>query len=456
MKLRITVILCFLVAIVLSSCKDLPSKGMVPQDFANELSEFVAYNQWNVVDNYDVLTDEVDLYVDYSTCVAEAGKSDYYRTVHPVIVDCNPNYHSIKGSKIKFETNNRQQVYQLLNSVTEINYADIKSAIDTIVCRNNHAVLVTDGEYFLKGRVLDNLNNPYLSDSFRKWTQRGFDIYIYSEPYLESGRFNKFRYYIFFTDDRVENNIRERFDRSAPQGSNVPNYRISSKMPQVTRSKNYPEINISLSPNTDLKYNGANYDIQEYYTKWDKIYKYVLDNAYDDEGNVLESGDYILKGLKIKDMSNNAFKIEDLKVVTYNIGESFAAYQLAKLNEEELPAVTPLANGTKLFKIDEDLFNETGCIALYLNKGAEYDGLLSTPNLLKVDIMVDKVSENFTQNNDVNSQFQWQSISGSQSGLFNTSLYESIRQVLLDPNTNPLSNSKSNVIYTVYISTYGL
>lgn len=455
MKLKFTFIYCCLTVFALTSCKKLASDGMVSQDFANELTEFVVYNDWVQKEQTDTLSSEIDLFVDYSTCVSEAKMSDYYRTVHPVIVDCNPNFYSIKGRRIKYETNNRQQVYQLLNTVSEVNYADIKSAVDQIVVGNNHAVLITDGEYFLQGGVLDNLNNPYLSNSFRKWMQRGLDIHIYSEPYFESGKHNKFRYYIFFTDDKIENNICARFDRSAPASSNVAKFRLSSKKPQVIRSADYPQINISLSPNNDLKQNGVNYDIQEYYTEWDKIYKYVLDNAYDQDGNLLETGDYVVRGLFIKNMADNAFKINDLKVVTYNIGESFGSYGLAKINEEQ-PVKSKYSNGTDLFIVDKELFEKTGEIALYLNKDAIYDGLDSQPNLLKVDIVANNITENFTQNNKSNAQFQWKSISRSQSGLYNTSFYESIRQVLLDPNANPLNDSKSNVLYTIYISTYSI
>ena len=109
----------------------------------------------------------------------------------------------------------------------------------------------------------------------------------------------------------------------------------------------------------------------------------------------------------------------------------------------------------ELFTYDEDLFEETGEIALYLDKDNQYDGLGSYPNLLKVDIVAGEAEENISGNEEMGECFRWQSISGAQSGKYNTSIYESIRQVLLDPSMNPV-NRGEDVLYTIYMSTYSL
>ena len=57
-------------------------------------------------------TDSLDLYVDYSTCVADAKGSAYFNAVRPTFVHCSPNYYSIKGKNIKLETNDKQKVYE--------------------------------------------------------------------------------------------------------------------------------------------------------------------------------------------------------------------------------------------------------------------------------------------------------------------------------------------------------
>ena len=451
------IILAALIIPFICSCKSLASDDS--DDFAKDISSFIEFNNWGMGSRQSSLNETIDLYVDYSTCVSEAQKSAYYRTVHPVIVDANPSYYSIKGSNIKFETNNRQAVYQLLNTVKEVNYADIKGAVKKIVEGDNHAVLITDGEYYQpNSAVKDSQTNPYLADEFRKWLNRGLDIYIYSEPYLESGKHNKFRYYMFFTDDNCSNNIRERFQRSVPEQSDVKMFHLSGKRPAVIASSNYPVVDPSLSPNTQMNCKGNGYDVQEYYTEWDDIYNYLVDNASDERGNQIADGMPVARGLFVDNDHTNGYKVKDLTIRVTNIGNSFTAWRDARNaaqesddNSIEIPKAGQLPS-CKLFTYDKKLFEETGEIVLMLDKNNKYDGLMDTPNLLKVDIIADKVVENFTQNNEHNGSFQWYSI--TQNNQLNTSLYESIRLVLLDPNMNP--TRKDKVLYTIYMSTYGL
>lgn len=431
-------------------------------DFAADLKEFIEHNGFVQSAHQGALTEEIDLYVDYSTCVSEAMNSLYYRQVHPTIVDANPNYYSIKGSKITLETNNREKIYSLLNNVREVNYADILGAARRIVEGNNHAVLITDGEYYQKG-IRDNLTNPYLAPAIRTWLQRGLDIYIYSEPYVESGRHNKFRYYIFFTDASVENNIRERFQRSVPEQSDVKMFHLSGKRPMVARGEGYPKANGSLSLNEELKCSGYGWDAQEYYLGWEDIYNYLMTDAVAD-GSRLGDEDYFLRGLFVNNSETASFKVSKLSIRVTNLGEDWTEWMLVReqnrLNAEigepavALPTVEELSD-CALFCYDEKLFARTGEVALYLNPERSGEGLESDyPNLLKVDILAESVQENFSQNNEVNGNFQWSSI--TQNGMINTSLYESIRLVLLGPDMNPMRRTGDKVLYTVYMSTYSL
>uniref|UniRef100_UPI00405630D9 hypothetical protein n=1 Tax=Alistipes sp. TaxID=1872444 RepID=UPI00405630D9 len=460
MKLKQTLLLLMMPLVMVSCGGTLVSD--ISEDFSADLKAFIAYNGFEQAEAEGGLSSEVDLYVDYSTCVSEAMTSDYYRRVHPAIVDSNPNYYSIKGAKITFETNNREKIYNLLNNVREVNYADILGVVQKIVSGDNHAVLITDGEYYQKG-IRDNLTNPYLAPAIRTWLQRGLDIYIYSEPYLESGRYNKFRYYIFFTDASVENNIRERFQRSVPEQSNVKMFHLSGKRPQVILAKNYPTVNGSLSLNETLKCAGYGWDVQEYYSEWEDIYNYMLTEAILDGGR-LGDEDYLLRGLFVNNSETAGYKVSKLGIRVTNLGEDWMEYMAAieqnKLNAEmgepavELPKVEELMD-CELFRYDEKLFAQKGEIALYLNPENSGEGLEADyPNLLKVDIVAEEVVENFSQNNEVNGNFQWGSI--AQNGMINTSLYESIRLVLLDPSMNPVRRAEDRILYTIYMSTYSL
>ena len=107
-----------------------------------------------------------------------------------------------------------------------------------------------------------------------------------------------------------------------------------------------------------------------------------------------------------------------------------------------------------MFSIDEDLFEETGEIVLCIDE--DFDGIgdalsTETPNLLKVDFVITEASDNFSDKEEFNAAFKWNSISAAQGYAPNTSIYESISQVIKDPYFNPARNE--SVIYTVYIST---
>ena len=110
-----------------------------------------------------------------------------------------------------------------------------------------------------------------------------------------------------------------------------------------------------------------------------------------------------------------------------------------------------------LFTINEDVFEKTGEIMLYLDTDMDGTTLLTDgrPNLLKVDFIIDEAEENFTDNDDINKNFKWQSIQAANAGKYNTSLYESIRQALIDKKNNP-AKGKDPVVYTIYLNTCNL
>jgi hypothetical protein len=61
---------------------------------------------------------------------------------------------------------------------------------------------------------------------------RGLDVYVYSEPY-QSGKFMKNRYYMLFTDHRIDNNIQQIFSRNAPKDNNVKMVALSDKLSNI-------------------------------------------------------------------------------------------------------------------------------------------------------------------------------------------------------------------------------
>ena len=416
-----------------------------PADLSN-LEDFVKHS-------YPVqsqaLTDTVDLFIDYSSCVAQAKNSNWYNATHPSIVDCSPTFYSIKGNKIKKETSDRQQVYQLLNTITEVNNADIKSAVNMIVNSNHQAVLITDGEYFLSNASRDNLNNPYLAEEFRTWLTKGYDIYIYSEPYLENGRYEKFRYYMFFTDTKIKDNVYEKFARTVPADARVKLLHLNNGVPDITFAEDYPNINQALSPNPETTRHNSVMDVQEYLLSWSDM------NSYLKTGSINE--DYIFRGLFVNNRDENSYKINKVDAVVYQIYDQYTEFCDSLALEGNLPAAVPVSKLKKVknvFKVNDGIFEETGEIVLELSKN--FDGIgdrLSDehPNLLRVDFVVSEAKDNFSGNDGLNSSFKWMSMSRMHQNMLNTSIYQSISQTISDPKMNPAT--EKSVIYTVYINT---
>ena len=436
----------FLLAIV-----SIPLFSACGKYIIEDLSYLKEFVELNFPQTQTTINKDVDLYVDYSTCVAEAQKSEYFRKTHPAFVDCAPTFYSIKGSKITEETKDSQKVYQLLSTVKEVNNADIKQAVAKIVARDNQAVLITDGEYYMKDATRDNLNNPYLAEDFRTWLKKGYDIYIISEPYLESGKFSKFRFYFLFTDSKLPNNIYDRFVRSAPLNSAVKMLHLNNGAPKVSRKDKTQDINESLSPVEDNCSVYSTYEVQEYAVLWKDIKSFLA------TGSLKER--YLTRGIFVNLSEYDGYKIEAIEPVVYLIAEDYQEYvDSATVSAKVMPHAKKLIQVKDVFSIDKHSFEDDGEIVLTLDKN--FDGVGNTlssdwPNLLRVDFVVTKVSDNFSSNEELNSAFQWRSISSAQGGAMNTSILESVSQVLKDPDMSPV-DKETAVLYTIYLSTYSL
>jgi len=377
----------------------------------------------------------VDLYIDYSDCMTTATQSQYYMNVQPAIIACNPNYYSIKGGIIKFESNDKMKVHQLLNGIKNVDYSNLKGAVDSILKNNHEAILITDGEYYQKG-IGANLNNPYLADEFKEWLTRGLDIYVYSEPY-QSGKFMKNRYYMLFTDHRIDNNIQQIFSRNAPNNSNVKMVHLYSGIPGIKIGENGVRLNEQLLDTGE----GGIYSSQgfEWHTldaKWEDIYNYIA-KAEDGKDRIF------INGIKLVIGEEDAYRPEELEVKSYEISDVYSTF--------DSKAKKPIGLGEELddfLEIDEKAW-EKGDIVLKFDN--DFDGGCLNGiegNLLRIDICVKKSKENFTSNPAIGGKFQFESPYG-----LNTSIYESLKQTLLDPSISP--EKKGNpVIYTIYLNTY--
>ena len=383
----------------------------------------------------------VDLYIDYSDCMTTATQSQYYMNVQPAIIACNPNYYSIKGNDIKFETNDKMKVHQLLNGIQNVDYSNLKGAVDSILKNNHEAIIITDGEYYQKG-IGANLNNPYLADEFKEWLKRGLDVYVYSEPY-QSGKFTKNRYYMLFTDHRIDNNIQQIFSRNAPKDSNVKMIHLYSGIPGAKIADTGVILNEQLLDTGEGKvYPSQGFEWHILDAEWKDIYKYIK-NATNDDGEPVKGGDFFIKGIQLTVGEEDAYRPEEIEVKAYEISDAYTAF--------DPKAKKSIGLGEELddfLEIDEKAWKK-GEIVLKFEDDFDGEGLNgSEGNLLRIDICVKESKENFTSNPAIGDKFKFDSPYG-----LNTSVYESLKQTLLDPAISP--EKKGNpVIYTIYLSTY--
>ena len=377
----------------------------------------------------------VDLYIDYSDCMTTATQSQYYMNVQPAIIACSPNYYSIKGNDIKFESNDKMKVHQLLNGIQNVDYSNLKGAVDSILKNNHEAIIITDGEYYQKG-IGANLNNPYLADEFKEWLMRGLDIYVYSEPY-QSGKFTKNRYYMLFTDHRLENNIQQIFSRNAPKDNKVKMIHLYSGIPGVKIAETGVILNEQLLDTKEGKVfpsQGFEWHILD--GKWEDFYNFIA-KAEDKEDQIF------INGIKLTIGEEDAYRPEELEAKAYEISNAYTNF-----DPKAKKAVNLGKEIDDFLNIDEKAWKK-GEIVLKFDDDFEGDGLNGeNGNLLRIDICVKESKENFTSNPSIGDKFKFDSPYG-----LNTSVYESLKQTLLDPAISP--EKKGNpVIYTIYLSTY--
>ena len=332
------------------------------------------------------------------------------------------------------------KIHQLLNTITNVDYSNIKGAVDSIVSKNREAILITDGEFYQQ-YVGANLNNPYLADEFKKWLIAGHDIYVYSEPYISDG-FTKNRYYMLFTDHRLNNNIQQIFSRVAPQNAEVKMVHLYSGIPSAEVAEKGVIFNEQLLITPDSEVCSAmSFESHTMDATWDDVYEYVL-KATDDNGNPIKGGDFFLKGIKVDVSEADAYKPSEIEVKCYEISDIYESF------DPKSPKVTLPQPIKSIFVLDEEAWKK-GEIILKLDPSFDGSTLTGTSgNLLRIDICVKKSEENFSENEEIGGKFKFNSRWG-----FNTSIYESLKQTLKDPSINP-ENSGDPVIYTIYLSTY--
>ena len=442
-KVKLAVCLGVVIILATSCC----GNKVVTPESEKYLSEF--HEQYYGTEVDAIKGNSLVLYVDYSTCISLGQSSEFFKELLPSFSNAAKSYYSIEGDN--FVQHDADSTYNLLRTINNVDYADLKSAVNKMAEGDSESLLLTDGEYFQKNATRDNLRNPYMADAFKKWLLRGHDIYVISEPYVEpynGNLFNKKRFYIIFTDNRLSGNFYARIMQSATleKFPEVEIFHLSADHPSLlSQGENHSTVNPVLT--AKVTGNGG-YEIQSWPIDWKNGIEPLIISAVNQQtGEPLENGEPILNGIKVDRNSLGAFRITGVTAKVYNINNAYAAYSEAK-EANVKPNLTGFGpcEVENFIQLDEKEFGKHGEVVLYFNQmmydPSSLDG--SPCNYTKIDICVNKVEPIFDQ---YASQFEFQSITMPDEP--NVSVSASIKQCMTDPDVQQKVTKAP--IYTIYI-----
>lgn len=390
---------------------------------------------------------QLNLYVDYSTCCALGQNSRVFQDIAASLVSRTTAYYSIKGSAI---TREEGDVYTLLRNIKEVNFAELVQAANRMAAGNTESVLLTDGEYYTPSIAKGHDNDPYLANAFKTWILKGHDIYIISEPYIENNKgtnYNKKRFYILFTDDRMENNIHDRIARTVDftQYPEVDEFHIAATHPHLMGNENN-----SSQPNEILQSKTKGYgtfEIEDWEgCDWGTIEDLIVNAVDENSGEPLPLGATITE-MGLDKNSFGCYRINELGVKAYDINQEYYDFYSSIENGEKMVrndySPVELEN---FIQIDKAEFDKHSKINIHFNPEWFDPRVLSgNPyNYLKIDIMVKDVKEIFSAHED---KFTFESI--SQPGNLNISVASSIKQCLAD--NDVIKKMYGQTIYTIYV-----
>ena len=363
-------------------------------------SHLNAFHEAYFSETTDVIeTHHVSLYVDYSTCVKDAQEkgSPFFDAIKPWITEDRyvKEFYAVR-QKVNKESG---RVYDLLNTtVEEIEGADIKTAAETIAEGNTEGILITDGEYYIKGNSLFNENSTWMSTAIKTWLLKGHEIYIFAEPYKEKGKYDKKRYYFIFTDTRFTGNIFDFINSNinASEYTDVKQYHLTANPSHYsinfnTGNTSTPHSILNCKPSKPT--NNSRYEVQIWEKReWKDIYRFIV-KASDNMGN----GKAVITGLTLdKNASGGCFRINDIDVRVSNISKQYQVFCRAIDSGQEPKQIASqehidLKYADNFFTIDRDDFIKHSNINVYFDRNNFASSLLYNKkcgNLLKIDFVV--------------------------------------------------------------------
>lgn len=430
-----------IVAVIISRCKS-------NSNFEISFEEVSNIHKRSITDRESSLGQKTVLYLDHSTCVIDAvNNSKVWKAVFPNFTEYSDELVLIKGSdidkweRVVLDRKDNKIGTALARIKVDIPWAGIQQAIKEIVNGNNQAIIVSDFEGFDGGagsiltKSMDD--RPWLSFELKTWLQKGFSIYIITEPYKEiyNGELvDKKRFYFIFTDDKLEapisSNVKSEISRLINDNT-CQFFKLTNSDISVTSPKKDMTVD-DLDLSVDY---GKGFELISIENDWDDIREYVM--KLDEYGESLPGEDKqpLIKNIRINNGFN--YKVEDIKIVATNITDDI-------IKKNKIISGNDISSA---FEVDRKAL-KNNVINIYLTEKIFDNDFINDTyegNLIKIDFLI----------NSVNIQpydekiFQWLSLYRNDTAIcVSKSIDNAIRDIDVIP-----SNPKRRVIHTVFLKT---
>ncbi len=444
------VALIVVAVVVISGCR----KGEPTAPDTKYLSEYHKLTTASEINN--LKENDMALFVDYSTCIARGMDSPFYQKMVSPLTAATREYWSIKGDTITKESGD---VYSLLNNVVETNYAALDRAIEKMAERDGESVMLTDGELFTQTITKDSPSNPYMYKAFKTWLLKGHDIHILAEPYQElykGNTFNKKRFYIIFTDDRMAGNIYDRIRElvDLKQFQQVDEFHLSGNYLWAVPVDEKGNSAKHSTPAEELaaEVTGyGDYEVQDWQIEWKDIYNLVINAPDSITGEPMPNGKKAISGLRINRNAFGCYRIKNIGVRATVINTDYTNLYNKRLADEKVKALKP-QNEVPLnnfIGFDTGEFNKHSNVDLYFDVEAFAPDaeLTGDPfNYIKLEIVITDLENILGNSIDM---FNFDSMVNV--GKPNISISESLKNCVFDPELT--DRLKGKVLYTIYIKT---
>lgn len=405
------------------------------------------------------------MYVDASTVFIDAEKSsEIYKSMKSQMYQYIGTLIFIKGENFESTECNRQKqaLFNALEGMrTDYHYADIQKAVENICNGNRQGMIITDFEFYKydpkQGSRTTPYNHdmdPYLSESFVKWLNRGYQIDILTEPYYEQKNLKK-RFYVFFTDPNdvapisytMINQVEQYLVDGDPDVGHCNLVTLNNTDLQMTRvnDKNSCADDISIKT---FAIEGIPSELNVVEDTWSDIKEFVM--KLDSYNKLIKDEEPLplIDGLTVNDGIN--YSVTKLAWHAINISKS---YMVEQEKEDSLTFDTMEEwDVTDAFIVEMNDKNE---VEVYLtprifdSKHLYRESVGFTGNLIRLDIDIDQCAvRDFDKN-----AFQWKSVPrGDNQGKDAVCVSLSIDNALKDLSVVPSTNERKH-LYTVYIQT---